>query len=191
MNGFDWIYRFTRWGLGVVFIVAGSLKLAAPATFAILIDAYGVLPDSLATPAAVLLPALEVAAGFGLLFDIKGSLTIIAALLIMFIVILAYGIGMGLDVDCGCFGPDDPESEAFHGLRQALYRDGAMLAAVAFLFGWRRYRAIVPVSIYHYIDNRLKKRRMKDAFGQINAEPDADRYAGSWSGGSGDGRGQI
>ena len=42
----------------------------------------------------------------------------------LFMAILGYGISMGLDVDCGCFGPEDPESKAFHGLRAALYRDG-------------------------------------------------------------------
>ena len=37
---------------------------------------------------AIALPALEVAAGIGLLFDIKGSLAVIAGLLGMFIAML-------------------------------------------------------------------------------------------------------
>lgn len=73
-------------------------------------------------PASILLPALEVAAGIGLLFDIEGCLSVIAALLCLLIAILGYGIWMGLDVDCGCFGPQDPEAKAFHGLRQSFYR---------------------------------------------------------------------
>ena len=96
---------------------------------------------------AMFLPALEVAAGIGLFFDIEGSLAVVAGLLVLFLAVLIYGIWMGLDVDCGCFGPEDPEAEAFHGLRLSLYRDLVMLAGVAFIYGLRRYRAIKPIKI--------------------------------------------
>ena len=124
----DWIYKLSRWSLGGIFIYAGSIKLLEPGTFAVLIDAYGIVPERLLTPVAVALPAMEVFAGIGLLFDIKGSLSMISGLLALFIAILGYGIRMGLDVDCGCFGPEEPEAKAFHGLRMTLYRDLAMLA---------------------------------------------------------------
>lgn len=109
-----------------------------------LIKAYGILPDLLLLPAASSLALLEMAAGIGLLFDVRGSLAVIAGLLVLFVVILAYGKWMGLDVDCGCFGPEDPEGEAFHGLGTALYRDLFMLAAVILIFRWRRYRRHIP-----------------------------------------------
>jgi hypothetical protein len=48
---------------------------------------------------------------------------------------------LGLDIDCGCFGPEDPESRAYGGLRTALYRDLAMAAGVAYLYWWRRWNA--------------------------------------------------
>ena len=143
----DWIYKLTRWILGCVFICAGSIKLLEPKTFVVLIEAYGIVPESLLMPMAIFLPALEVVAGIGLLFDIGGSLSVIAGLLGLFIAILGYGIWIGLDIDCGCFGPEDPESEAFHSLRISLYRDLIMLAGVAFLCGWRQYRAIKPLKI--------------------------------------------
>ena len=130
----SWIYRIVRWVLGGIFIYSGATKLLAPQTFAVLIEAYGLVPDMLLMPVALILPALEVVAGVGLLFDIRGSLAVIAGLLLLFIAILGYGIRMGLDVDCGCFGPEEPEAEAFHGLRLALYRDMVMLAAVAFFY---------------------------------------------------------
>jgi hypothetical protein len=90
-------------------------------------------------PTAVFLSVTEVAAGFGLLMDIRGSLTIITGLLILFMAVLSYGIRMGLDIDCGCFGPQDPESKAFHGLWAALFRDMIMLPAIFYLY-YRRYR---------------------------------------------------
>ena len=140
----DWSYGCLRWILGVLFIYSGAAKLLAPQSFAVLIEAFGLVPDALLMPIAMLLPAIELIAGLGLLADIRGSLAIIAVLLAMFVVILGHGIGMGLDVDCGCFGPEDPEAEAFHGLRTALYRDLVMLAVAGFLYAWRQYRSLKP-----------------------------------------------
>ena len=113
---------------------------------------------------AIALPALEVAAGIGLLFDIKGSLSVIAGLLGLFIAILGYGIWIGLDVDCGCFGPEDPEAEAFHSLKISLYRDLIMLSGVAFLYAWRQYRVVKPLKITLLINKLCKKRRTEDAY---------------------------
>jgi len=159
-----WIYNLTRWILGGVFIYAGSAKLLEPKTFTVLIEAYGIVPESLLMPVAIALPALEVAAGIGLLFDIEGSLLVIAGLLGLFIAILGYGIWIGLDVDCGCFGPEDPEAEAFHSFKISLYRDLIMLAGVAFLYGWRKYRAIKPLKITLLINKLCKKRRIEDGY---------------------------
>lgn len=141
------MYSIACWCLGVLFIYAGTLKLMAPQAFATLIDAYGILPEPMLLPVAVILPALEVLVGVGLFLNIRGSLTAITLLLLMFVAILVYGIWMGLDVDCGCFGPQDPESEAFHGLWRTLFRDLFMLSGIAFLFWLRRHLAIEPVSL--------------------------------------------
>jgi rhodanese-related sulfurtransferase len=70
--------------------------------------------------------------------------------------ILGYGIWMGLDVDCGCFGPEDPESRAYHGLRSALYRDFMMLAGVLYLYAWRAYRQKSPVKLSDVISSIRK-----------------------------------
>lgn len=160
----DWIYKGLRWVLGAVFIYAGSLKLMAPGPFAVLIEAYGILPGSLLMPTAIGLPVLEVAAGLGLLLDLRGSLSTIAVLLGLFIAIVSYGIWMGLDTDCGCFGPLDPESEAFHGLRATLVRDLVMLGGVIFLFFWRRCRDIEPVGILFLKNTVRRKRRKQNAY---------------------------
>ena len=144
-----WTYRVMRWSLAVVFLYAGETKLADPRAFAALIDAYGIVPDALLMPVAVGLPALEVAAAIGLMADIRGSLAFISALLAVFIAVLACGIWMGLDVDCGCFGPEDIESRAYHGLREAFYRDVGMMAGIIYLYAGRYYRSIRPVRISH------------------------------------------
>jgi len=59
-------------------------------------------------------------------------------MLLMFIAVLIYGIHLGLDIDCGCFGPEDPE-QAYKGLKVALVRDAVMMAALVFIY-WGRAR---------------------------------------------------
>ena len=164
MKAMDWTYRIIRWVLGAIFIYAGGTKLLEPEIFAALIQAYGVVPETLLMSVAIGLPLLEVIAGIGLLSDIRGSLACIACLLLLFIALLGYGIWMGLDVDCGCFGPEDPEAEAFHGLRMSLYRDLLMMAGVFFLYGWRRYRAIRPAGFMVIVNQLFNKRRKEDAY---------------------------
>lgn len=147
MSIFPWLYRLLRWFLGCIFIYSGITKLCAPITFAVLVDAYGLVPEPLLMSVAVVIPFMEVLAGSGLMVDLRGSLAVVTGLLLLFVAILGFGIWMGLDVDCGCFGPEDPEAKAFHGLRTALYRDIAMLLAAAFLYGWRGYGKIAPIRL--------------------------------------------
>ena len=138
------LYRGLRCFLAAVFIWSGITKLLDPVTFGVLINAYGLIPEPWVMPAAVLLSSLEVIAGAGLILDIYGSLAITVGMLNLFVAILFYGIHMGLDIDCGCFGPEDAESKAFPGLRPALYRDFAMIAGALYLYAWRFYRSIRP-----------------------------------------------
>lgn len=130
--------RGVRLVLAAIFIYSGAIKLPGPAAFAEIIAGFGLLPDALVIPAAVILPLAELIAGIGLVFAVRGSLPAITAMLVVFISVLGYGIHLGLDIDCGCFGPEDPE-QAYKGLRGAVARDAMMLAAVAFVY-WSRGR---------------------------------------------------
>ena len=162
MRLFSRIYIIIRCVIGVIFIYAGLTKLFDPRVFAALIDAYGILPDVFVMPAAFGLPLLEIAAGAGLVFDIRGSLTTITVMLIIFIAAMGYGISMGLDIDCGCFGPGDTEVKAYHGLRTTLYRDIILLAGVLYLYSWRRIKDIKPRP-FPFDKKNLFKRRIKNA----------------------------
>ena len=165
MKTMELLYRLCRWTLGGIFIYAGGTKLLEPEIFAVLIEAYGIVPEGLLMPVAIGLSVLEVMAGFGLLFDIRGSLGLIAGLLVIFLLVLSYAIWLGLDVDCGCFGPEDPEAVAFHGLRLSLFRDLVMMAGVVFIYSWRRYRAIQPTGVVVIVNQLFNKRRKEDAYG--------------------------
>ena len=164
MKILDWTYRLCRWILAAIFLYAGSAKLLEPGTFAVLIEAFGLLPEHLIMPLAIGLSVLEIIAGLGLLFDIRGFLSVITVLLALFIAVLAYGLWMGLDVDCGCFGPEDPEAEAFHALGLSFYRDLLMLAGVGFMYGWRYYRSIKPLNIIQFIRNGWYQNRKGDVY---------------------------
>ena len=136
-----WPYRGVRTILAIVFLWSGVVKILDPDSFAIILEAFNLLPNAWIMPVAVGLPALEILAAIGLLFDFRGSLLVVTGLLILFLAILSYGIWLGLDIDCGCFGPGDPEGEAYKGLRPALYRDILLLAGVAYLYVWRVRRS--------------------------------------------------
>ncbi len=130
-----WLYHLLRWGLAGVFIYAGALKLADPGGFAEIVARYGLVPQALVPWVALGLPALEVLAGLGLILEFRGSLSSITAMLLIFALVLWFGVLRDLDIDCGCFSRN--EVAEHHGLRQALYRDLIMLAGAAYLYWWR------------------------------------------------------
>ena len=139
-------YAAVRTALALAFLAAGIVKIQNPMTFAATVDAFGILPGPLVLPAAFVLPVLEILGAAALIFDIRGSLGLITLMLLVFIAVLAWGLHMGLDIDCGCYGPGDPEAEAFSGIRSALHRDLLMLACAAALYAWRWFLGMRPAS---------------------------------------------
>jgi hypothetical protein len=142
-----WSYRLIRLALAGLFLAAAVIKMGNPAVFAVTIEAFGLAPKGLSMPVALALPVLELAAALGLILDVRGSLAAITGLTLLFIFVLSFGLWLGLDIDCGCYGPGDPEAEAFHGLRTALYRDLLMLTGCAFLYWWRQANRSGPVRL--------------------------------------------
>ncbi len=157
------IYHLIRVLLSVIFLWSGISKLTDPAGFSVIIDTYGLIPDAFILPIAIVLPLLEMVFGLGLLLEIRGSLAAVTGLLMVFMAILSYGIWLGLDVDCGCFGPLEPESEVFHSLRPALYRDFVMIAGVVYLYFWRYYRSIKPVRWMSFFNSLFHRGGIIDA----------------------------
>jgi len=94
-----------RVALGIVFIWASWEKILKPVDFAVVIDNYRLLPQSLAGGVAVLLPWIELICGLALVTGVyvKGGLVIINLMLIVFIAALGANAIRGVDVDCGCF----------------------------------------------------------------------------------------
>ena len=126
------LYHIIRFALGSIFVYAGFIKLINPKTFAKAISQYDLVPESMLIPVAIGLPAIEFLAGLGLIFAIRGSLSIIFGFLVTFVIVLWYGILNNLSIDCGCFSPE--ELKSYTSLWYAFYRDLVMIAAVIYLY---------------------------------------------------------
>jgi len=138
------VYRLMRIGLGIVFLHSGLSKSIDLNYFSGVINAFGILPESLGFPAAVSIVALELLLGTGIILDKRGSLSGILFMLLGFMAVAGYALYMGYDIDCGCFGPGDPAGEAFSHLHQVLYRDGVMVAGILYLYIWRFRNGLRP-----------------------------------------------
>ncbi len=143
------IYHALRLVIVAVFFWSGITKAQHPIQFSEVVDAYGLLPEQLVLITAIALICLEIIAAVGLFFEKRGALTSISVMMILFLMILGYGIYLGLDVDCGCFGPNDPEAVAFHDLRGAFQRDLLLILAIGYLYLWRFVNCLRP---YHWLN---------------------------------------
>ena len=97
-----------RFVLGAVFLVAGGMKVAHPGDFFSDLLGFGVpFPELFLRVVAVYLPWLEVFAGLGLLLNFWPETVrpLMAALCLVFVLMLGQAVLRGLDLNCGCFGP--------------------------------------------------------------------------------------
>ena len=119
--------------LSAAFILAALPKIQDPAAFAISVEGYRVVTANLAMWIALMLPWLELVAGFGLLIPQirRGSNLIIALLLIVFIALHASAWARGLDINCGCFNAH--ESEKTPGYLWLILRNIGLLTACIFV----------------------------------------------------------
>jgi uncharacterized membrane protein YphA (DoxX/SURF4 family) len=147
-----WISYFIRFSIGSIFLYAGLVKLLDPKAFAKIISQYDLIPEGLLPQVAIGLPVLEVLAGFGLVFAIRGSLGVIFGLLTMFVFVLWYGILRHLDIDCGCFSQDELKSHA--SLWNAFYRDLVMIAAVVYLYISHKIRSGKKIGLFFINQNK-------------------------------------
>lgn len=126
MNARSAAALFGRLAVGAVLVYAGAGKAAAPAEeFAVVIEAYGLIPPSQALAVAGLLPWAELLIGWALLLGVRARGAALAAggLFAAFLLALGSTLARGVPLpNCGCFG------DAVHfTLPQALAFDALML----------------------------------------------------------------
>ncbi len=93
--------------LGMVFIVAAVPKVSNPASFAISIEAYEMLPLFAVNIAAIVIAWIELICGIFLVAGVQArpSAALAGILLALFSVAIAVAVLRGLNINCGCFGP--------------------------------------------------------------------------------------
>ena len=99
-------WRIIEIATGGVFIYAGAVKALDPIRFANDIDNYKLLPWAISVRLAFYLPWLEIFCGLALIARrlYFGGLSILAALVSIFIAATIAAKARGLDITCGCFG---------------------------------------------------------------------------------------
>jgi uncharacterized membrane protein YphA (DoxX/SURF4 family) len=116
--------------LGGIFIYAGWVKLQDPwQLFAAGVASYEVLPMWAVEVVARALPWFEVALGLLMIsgFFFRTSSTLIAAMLAVFFTLIVRAYLQGKEINCGCFGGNEPISPL------TMLRDGSMLVGAVFL----------------------------------------------------------
>jgi uncharacterized membrane protein YphA (DoxX/SURF4 family) len=141
-----WIVLIGRVLLGLIFLAAAWTKMPwrQPAVFfAMTIDSYRLLPFWGVNLVAHGLPWLELAIGLLLLLgrQLRVVATIASLLLLGFFSLMVRTYALGLEINCGCFGPGERLGPL------SLVRDGSLLALAlvvmigAFLMHRRKLRA--------------------------------------------------
>jgi putative oxidoreductase len=101
-----YLWRILDLIVGGIFIYAGVIKALDPVQFANDIDNYKTLPWFISVRLAFYLPWLEIVCGLTLIFRFLylGGLSILTALILIFVGATIAAKARGLDITCGCFG---------------------------------------------------------------------------------------
>jgi putative oxidoreductase len=102
----QFVWRVVDVIVGGIFIYAGAIKVLDPVQFATDIDNYKILPWTIGVGLAFYLPWLEMFCGLALILRrlYLGGLSILTALVAVFLVATIAAKVRGLDITCGCFG---------------------------------------------------------------------------------------
>ena len=143
MAGAQIIRLLIRLVLAGVFLYAGIIKVLDPAGFVVSIEAYRVVPYSVAAAVAYYLPWLEIVTALALLWPRaqRPAAVLLAVLMAVFMALLLAAWARGLDINCGCFGSaEDPANYPL-----LLVRDIALLLAALFCAsGWGEKQRLQP-----------------------------------------------
>ena len=143
--------------VGVVWVVAGWLKLPDPTENVRAVRAYRLLPEAVVPTIGHLLPMIEIAVGACLLLGLLTRLMAVfsTVLLVAFIVGISWAWAHGLEIECGCFGGGGPAAGASDKYPWEIARDTGLLLLAA-LTVWR------PTTPFA-LDNRLYPRTVPEA----------------------------
>ena len=134
-----WLTIRVQIALGVIFVIAALPKIVDPPSFAHMIYNYKLIPFGIINAMALVMPWIELLCGLALILGVwtGTARTIIAALLLTFIVAISINLLRGNAIDCGCFdvsAAGKTTEERFADMRFVILRDIGMLLMVAQLW---------------------------------------------------------
>jgi uncharacterized membrane protein YphA (DoxX/SURF4 family) len=137
-----WAGLTARLVVGVVWIVAGGLKITHLDDSIRAVQAYRLLPSSLAEWVGAGLPAVELVVGLALVAGVltRGAAIVSALLLVVFVVGIASVWARGIEIDCGCFGGGGPDPDAASAYPWEIARDLGLLVLSALVVRLPRTR---------------------------------------------------
>jgi len=135
------LQKLSRYGVGIVFIIAGVLKSFDPYAFSLQLESYGFMFRNFAVEIAYLVIILEILLGLSLTLFLLPRIVIssLTILTLIFIGFSLWGWQQGLEQACGCFGAVFERTPA-----QAILEDIILLAALGLC--WREYKYSFPHS---------------------------------------------
>lgn len=140
----DVLSALARFGLAAMWIVSGASKLGKHMTVARSIEAYEIFTPYWSGLLANLIGPLELAGGLILLLGIKirPAGWVSFGVLVLFVIGLTSAYARGLQIDCGCFGPDPDNTGG--DLLWAIIRDIGLIAVTLFMI----YRPFKKFALY-------------------------------------------
>jgi len=143
-----WVSTVVRLALGCVLIVAAALKIADPQQAALAVQAYQLLPVTVAEYVGYGLPLIELGVGVMLVagFGTRIAALIAGALMTAFVFGVASAWARGLSIDCGCFGGGGAVAEGEESYLPVLLRDGLFVVMAAWLVWFPASRLAIDAS---------------------------------------------
>jgi uncharacterized membrane protein YphA (DoxX/SURF4 family) len=154
-SGWPLVCLLARVYLGGVFLMACWHKILDPASFAVDIATYQMLPVELVNPMAVVLPWIELLAGLMMVLGLgsRASGLLVSGMMAVFIVAVTSAWQRGLQMSCGCFASKAMAEDPISGL--TVLRDLGWLAlGLVVLFFDRR-----PLGLDRFVGRWLGQRR--------------------------------
>ena len=139
-RGLPWAGLAARLVVGGVWLVAGALKVGTPSDSIHAVQAYDLLPSSVAQWVGVGMPAVELVVGLALVAGVfvRGAAVLSAVLLVAYIVAISSVWARGIKIDCGCFGGGGADPNAASAYPWEIARDTGLLLLSLFLVWLRR-----------------------------------------------------
>ena len=137
-----WISVLARLLVGIIWIVAGALKLENTDASVRAVRAYQILPESIVPLVGRGLPAFEVVIGALMILGLGLRIVaILSALLqLAFIIGITAAWARNIRIDCGCFGGGGFDANATSKYPWEIARDCGLLLLSVVLATWPRCR---------------------------------------------------